>query len=151
MTAMAINPALVGRSYPSTAPYRVSREKIREFADALGDPNPAYRDVEAARALGHPDVIAPPTFPILLALGDAGRAVIEDPDLGLDYTRVVHGDQRFVYVRPIAAGDLLTATPQITVIRTVAGNDMLTWDAVIATSDGEHVCTATSMLVARAS
>jgi acyl dehydratase len=148
---MAINAGLVGRSYPPSAPYLVSREKIREFADALGDPNPAYRDVAAARALGHPDVIAPPTFPIVLALGDAGRSVIEDPDLGLDYTRVVHGDQRFVYARPVAAGDLLTATPRITVIRTIAGNDMLTWDAVIATTTGEHVCTATSMLVARAS
>jgi acyl dehydratase len=147
---MAINPALVGRTYPPSAPYRVSREKIREFADAIGDPHPAYRDVDAARALGHPDVVAPPTFPIVLSLGDAGRAVVEDPELGLDYSRVVHGEQRFLYARPIVAGDILVATPQIAAIRSAAGNDMLTWDAVVTTTAGEHVCTATSLLVARA-
>ena len=147
---MAINPALVGRSYPASQPYRVSREKIREFADAIGDPNPAYLDVTAARGLGHADVIAPPTFPIVLSLGTAGRQVIEDPDLGLDYTRVVHGDQKFSYARPLTAGDVITATPRITAIRTMAGNDMLTWDTVLATVEGEYVCTATSMLVSRA-
>ena len=150
MPPMAINADLVGRTYPPSAPYRVSREKIREFVDALGDPDPAYRDVDAARALGHADVVAPPTFPILLALGDAGRVVIEDPELGLDYSRVVHGDQRFVYTRPIVAGDMLVTTPRIAAIRTMAGNDMLTWDAVITSIDGEDVCVASSMLVARA-
>ena len=147
---MALNPALVGRSYPASEPYRVSREKIREFAEAVGDPNPAYVDVAAARALGHADVIAPPTFPIVLSLGTAGQQVIEDPELGLDYTRVVHGDQRFAYARPLTAGDVVTATPQITVVRTVAGNDMLTWETVVATVEGEYLCTATSMLVSRA-
>ena len=147
---MAINPALVGRSYPASAPYRVSREKIREFAEAVGDLNPAYLDVAAARDLGHADVIAPPTFPIMLSLGTAGQQVIEDPELGLDYTRVVHGDQKFSYARPLTAGDVITATPQITVIRTMAGNDMLTWDTVLATVEGVYLCTATSMLVARA-
>ena len=96
-------------------------------------------------------MIAPPTFPIVLSLGSSGQQVIEDPELGLDYTRVVHGDQRFAYARPVTAGDLLTATPQITVIRTMAGNDMLTWDTVVETVAGEYVCTATSMLVSRAS
>ena len=90
---MPVNPSFVGRSYPPTPPYRVSREKIREFADAINDPNPAYRSVEAAQALGHPDVVAPPTFPIVLTL-PAGHQFIADPEAGVDYSRVVHGEQR---------------------------------------------------------
>ncbi len=84
----------------------MGREKIREFADAINDPNPAYRSVEAARALGHPDVVAPPTFPIVLTL-TAGHQVIFDPEAGIDYARVVHGEQRFVHDRPVHAGDVL--------------------------------------------
>ena len=93
---MALDQSFVGRTYPPTPPYEVGREKIREFAEAIGDANPAYRDPEAARALGHPDVIAPPTFGIVLSM-TAGRQVIADPELGLDYSRVVHGEQRFVH------------------------------------------------------
>ena len=76
---MPVDQSFVGRSYPPTPAYEVSREKIREFADAINDPNPAYRDVEAARALGHADVIAPPTFAIVLTL-PAGARSIADPE-----------------------------------------------------------------------
>lgn len=99
---MALDQSLVGRSYPPTAPYEVGREKIREFAEAVGDANPAYTDAEAAKALGHPDVIAPPTFVFSITFKAAGQ-VIEDPQLGLDYSRVVHGDQKFSYARPVRA------------------------------------------------
>ena len=92
---MPIDPAYAGRTYPPTEPYAVGVEKIREFATAIGDPNPAYRDPDAAQALGHPDVIAPPTFPFVLTF-TASRQVVEDPELGIDYSRVVHGEQRFV-------------------------------------------------------
>jgi acyl dehydratase len=145
---MALDAGYVGRVYPPTAPYQVGREKIREFADAIGDPNPAYRDREAARALGHADVIAPPTFPIIVAT-EASRQVIDDPALGLDFGRVVHGDQRFSYTRPICAGDELVATVTITSIRTMAGNDMITTSTDVVTIDGEHVVNCVSMLVAR--
>ena len=145
---MALDQAFVGRKYPPTAPYEVGREKIREFADAIGDHNPAYRDVEAARALGYPDVIAPPTFPIILSLR-AGAQVAFDPELGLDYSRVVHGEQRFVYARPVRAGDRLTVTVTVESIRSAAGNDLLTTRADVSTVDGEPVLTAYSTLVAR--
>ena len=145
---MPLDQSYVGRKFPPSAPYEVGREKIREFADAINDPNPVYRDPEAARALGHPDVIAPPTFGIILTL-TAGRQVILDPDFGIDYSRVVHGEQRFAHHRPIRAGDRLVATTTIENARTVAGNDMLTTRVDLATEDGEPVCTATSMLVAR--
>ncbi len=145
---MALDQSFVGRKYPPTAPYEVGREKIREFADAIGDPHPAYRDPEAARALGHPDVIAPPTFGIVLSMR-AGLQVVADPELGLDYSRVVHGEQRFVQARPIRAGDRLTATVTVESIRSAAGNDMLTTRGDVTTVDGEPVFTAYSTLVAR--
>ena len=145
---MALDQSFVGRKYPPTPPYEVGREKIREFADAIGDQNPVYRDPEAARALGHPDVIAPPTFPIVLSMR-AGAQVVFDPELGLDYSRVVHGEQRFVYTRPVRAGDRLTVTVSVENIRSAAGNDILTTRGDVATVDGEPVLTVYSTLVAR--
>jgi acyl dehydratase len=145
---VALDQSFVGRKYPPTAAYEVGREKIREFADAIGDPNPVYRDPEAARALGHRDVIAPPTFPVVLSMRAAGQVVL-DPDLGLDYSRVVHGEQRFVYTRPVRAGDRLTVTVSVESIRSAAGNDLLTTRGEVATVDGEPVLTAYSTLVAR--
>ncbi|MEV7596483.1 MaoC family dehydratase N-terminal domain-containing protein [Kitasatospora sp. NPDC089797] len=146
---MALDPAFIGRSYPPTDPYEVGREKIREFATAIGDANPAYTDAEAAKALGHQDVIAPPTFPFAIAFRAAGQ-VVEDPELGLDYSRVVHGDQKFQYSRPVQAGDRLTVAVTIDNIKSLAGNDVLTVRGEVADETGEHVVTAIMTLVARA-
>jgi len=145
---MALNPEFIGRTYPAGPSYLVGREKIREFARAVGDSNPAYLDPEAARALGYADVIAPPTFAIVLSL-DAANAALFDPELGLDYSRVVHGEQSFAYTRPICAGDELIVTTVIENIRSMAGNDMITTKGIITTVDGDPVATATSMLVSR--
>jgi acyl dehydratase len=84
----------------------------------------------------------------VLTLSAAG-VVVEDPDVALDYSRVVHGEQRFTHHRPIRAGDRLVATPTIEAVRSVAGNDLLTTRVDVATEDGEPVCSASSMLVAR--
>jgi acyl dehydratase len=145
---MALDPTLVGRSYPPSAVYEVGRAKIAEFAAAIGEDSPVHRDPDAARAAGHPDVVAPPTFAIVLTLSAAG-VVVADPDVDLDYSRVVHGEQRFTHHRAIRAGDRLVATPTIEAVRSVAGNDLLTTRVDVATEDGEPVCSATSMLVAR--
>jgi acyl dehydratase len=144
-----LDQAFVGRSYPPSRPYQVGREKIREFATAIGDPNPAYDDVEAARALGHSDLVAPPTFAIALSM-QAAYQVVLDPALGLDYNRVVHGDQRFVHARPIVAGDELTVVVTVEKIKSLAGNDVITTRADISSISGEPVCTAYSTLVSRA-
>jgi acyl dehydratase len=146
---MALDQSFVGRSYPPTPAYEVGREKIREFAEAIGDPNPDYTDAEAARALGHPDVIAPPTFVFSLTYRAAGQ-VVQDPQLGLDYSRVVHGDQRFAYSRPVCAGDRLTVTSTIEAVRSMAGNDILDVRGEVHDASGEHVVTAYTKLVARA-
>jgi acyl dehydratase len=145
---MALDRSYVGHTYPPSAPYQVGREKIREFAEAIGATDPAYRDADAAKALGHPDVIAPPTFPIVLAAAGL-RTLVDDPGLGLDFSRVVHGEQRFVYTRPVRAGDRLTCTLTIEEITSRAGNDFLTTRTEIATEDGEPVVTARDKLVVR--
>jgi acyl dehydratase len=145
---MAINHDYVGRTFPPAEPYEVSRVKIAEFANAIGDPNPVYRDRAAAQAAGHSDVIAPPTFAIVISMASSGRAVM-DPGLGLNYAMVVHGEQRFEYSRPIQAGDLLTAQVTISDIKAAGSNVLLTTQTTINTVAGEHVCTAHSTLVER--
>ncbi|WP_406383252.1 MaoC family dehydratase N-terminal domain-containing protein [Streptomyces sp. NBC_01618] len=146
---MALDQSFVGRSYPPTPPYEVGREKIREFAEAVGDTNPVYVDPEAAKAVGHSDVIAPPTFVFSITFKAAGQ-VVRDPQLGLDYSRVVHGDQKFSYVRPVRAGDRLTVTSTIEGIKSLAGNDVLDIRGEVHDESGEHVATAWTKLVARA-
>ena len=145
---MSVNPEYIGRTYPPTQPYEVGREKIREFAEAINDPTPAYTDAEAARALGHRDVIAPPTFGIILTL-TAARVVIVDPDFGIDYSRVVHGEQRFEHVRPITAGDVLQVVVTVEDVRVAAGNDIVTMRSDVRTVEGEDVLRAYSTIVAR--
>ncbi|MDH6136526.1 acyl dehydratase [Kitasatospora sp. MAA4] len=146
---MPLDPSFIGRTYPPTEPYEVGREKIREFAVSIGDANPVYTDPEAAKALGYPDVIAPPTFPFVLSYRAAGQ-VVGDPELGLDFSRVVHGDQRFVYTRPVRAGDRLTVTIVIDAIKSLAGNEVLTVRGELHEASGEHVVTSFMTLVARA-
>jgi acyl dehydratase len=145
---MPLDRSFVGRVYPPTEAYEVSREKIREFADAINDPNPVYRDRDAARALGHQDVIAPPTFAIVITL-PAGHQVIMDPDLGIDYSRVVHGEQRFVHARPVRAGDALRVVVTVEDILAAAGNDVVTTSAEVSTVGGEPVLRAYSTIVVR--
>jgi acyl dehydratase len=145
---MALDTSFIGRTYPPIEPYEVGREKIREFALAIGDHNPAYHDPDAAKALGHPDVIAPPTFPVIVGFL-ASRQLITDPALGVDYGRVVHGEQRFVYTRPVRAGDRLTAVLTVESIRQVAGNDLLGTRAEVSTTDGEPVVSVYSTTVVR--
>ncbi|PSK92852.1 acyl dehydratase [Murinocardiopsis flavida] len=145
---MAINREFLGREYTSPEPYEVTRVKIREFADAIGDANPVYRDPATARAAGYPDVIAPPTFAIVMGMEGAGQAMF-DPDLRLDYSRVVHGDQSFRHSRPVRAGDVLTCVTRIRDVKALGGNELLTVDSDISTVDGEHVVTASNMMVVR--
>ncbi|MDQ4104975.1 MAG: MaoC family dehydratase N-terminal domain-containing protein [Actinomycetota bacterium] len=145
---MALDPGFIGRCYPAVDVYQVGREKIREFAEAIGDDDALYRDPSAARACGYPDVIAPPTFAVILSLR-AQEQLFRDPALGLDYSRMVHGNQSFIHHRPIRAGDELAAALHIDDVRSMAGNDMLTVRCEITDSAGHPVATARSMLVVR--
>lgn len=145
---MPLNRDYIGRVYPGQRVYEVGREKIREFAEAIGDSNPAYVDAEAARALGHPDVIAPPTFATVVTLQVGGQAIF-DPGLGLNYAFVVHGEQKYVHHRPIRAGDKLSTELTITDMRDAGRNEVLILTMDMTAEDGERVCTAVNTIVSR--
>ena len=145
---MAINPEYAGRTFEPSEPYEVSRVKIAEFATAIGDASPLCHDRAAAQAAGYPDVIAPPTFAIVITSG-ANARLIADPDLGVNYAMVVHGEQSFTHSRPLHAGDVVVAQSTIESIRSLRNLTTLETVTEITTVDGEHVCTARSTLVER--
>ena len=145
---MALNPDYVGRVFGPGEPYEVSRVKIADFADAIGEPSELCRNREAAVKAGYPDVIAPPTFATVLSMASAAT-VNSDPGLGLDYSMVVHGDQSFEHSRPLHAGDVVVATTTIESIKALGATSMMTTSTDVSTVDGEHVCTAKSTLVER--
>jgi len=142
-----LNADLVGRSYPPVR-YEVGREKLREFATAVGETGPMYHDEATAVAAGLPALPAVPTFPIVLSTL-AGQAVYDDPRLGLDFDRVVHGEQSFEYDRPVYAGDQLVATARIAQIRSRGLHETITIETLIESESGEPVCRTSSTIVMR--
>lgn len=145
---MAVNPALEGRTLAPADAYLVGREKIREFARAVLATNQINLDVSAAQAAGYADLVAPPTFPIVVQEKTLAQLLAE-PDAGIDFSRIVHGDQRFAYTRPIVAGDELTAQLTVSAIKSLGGHTMITAVSEITDQTGAHVVTATSTLVVR--
>jgi acyl dehydratase len=144
-----LNRDYVGRSYEAGGTFEVGREHIRQFADAIGDPNPIYRDKAAAQAAGHPDVVAPPTFLTTIGMALRGAGPIGDEGLGLNYALVVHGEQHFKHYRPARPGDVLTATTVIADIRDAGANELMTLRQEIRTTDGEQICDAINVVVSR--
>lgn len=145
---MALNPGFVGKSYPDTASYLIGREKVREFAAAIGDFTPIFHDVQAAQAAGYRDLLTPPTFAFVITMKALSFAMF-DPELGLDYARVVHGEQGFEYVRPMMAGDEVVVRSSISEIATRGSNEYLTTIADVVTVGGELLVRARSTIVSR--
>ncbi len=144
-----VNVEIQGKVYAPTAPYLVGREKVREFARAVLSDAPLHHDPEAARAAGYSDVVAPPTFAIVVQ--DATlQQLLSDEEAAVDFSRVVHGDQRFTYSRPIVAGDELTGVMTVTSVKQLGGNSMVTSSTEVSDATGAHVVTAISTLVVRA-
>jgi acyl dehydratase len=127
----------------------VGREKVREFARAVLSESPVHYDVVAAQHAGFADIVAPPTFAVVVQESTL-QQLLADPAAGVDFTRVVHGDQRFTFTRSIVAGDELTAWLTITAVKQLGGHSMVTASSEICDADGEHVVTAISTLVVRA-
>ena len=143
-----MNAEIQGKVYPSAPPYLVGREKVREFARAVLSEAPLHHDPEAAKAAGYADIIAPPTFPIVLQTSLLPN-LLGDPEAEIKLDRIVHGEQRFNYTRPIVVGDELTATMRIVSIRQAGGHTMLTSSTDVVDASGAHVVTTTSTLVVR--
>lgn len=146
---MPLNKAFEGREFPASSAFEVTPESIREFADAIGDPNPVYRDASAAKAAGFSGVIAPPTYLTKMNFVAGANAAIFDPDLGLNYAMVVHGEQEYRFTRPVRAGDVLVGTPKVASIFAKGRNEFLVTETAIATVDGDPVAVATSTIVSR--
>ena len=145
---MAIYPEYAGRTFEPSGPYEVSRVKVAEFATAIGDTSPLCRDRAAAQAAGYPDVIAPPTFAIVITAGDTARLLAE-PGLGVNYAMIVHGEQSFTHSRPLHAGDVVVTQSTIESINQIRSMTTMATVTEIRTVDGEHVCTARATLVER--
>jgi len=145
---MPVDPGLTGRVMPATPPYDVSRSAIAAFATAIGSDDPVHHDPDAARNAGHPDVVAPPTFPIVVGFASL-QVLLAEPSVGIELRNVLHADQRFAVVRPVHAGDVLTAVLRVESVRSVAGTDLIATSSRITTVGGEPVCTSYATLAHR--
>lgn len=143
-----VNLAIKGKTYPSTAPYLVGREKVREFARAVFSGSKLHTEVSAAKEAGYSDVVAPPTFAVVIQ-DSTLQQLLADDEAGVDFSRVVHGDQKFIYSRPIVAGDEITATLTVTSVKQLGGHFMVTASSEMVDEAGKHVVTAVSTLVVR--
>ena len=130
-----VNPAIEGKRYPRTSPYLVGREKLTEFANAT-------------MATDSSGETAPPTFPIVIQERSL-KQVLMDSESQLDFSRVVHGDQRFVFERAIVAGDELTSELSVASVKSLGGNHLVTFNTEIFDATNKLVCTAISTLVVR--
>ena len=145
---MPLNTDYAGREYPPAGPFPVTREEITAFADAIGSTAAAHRDPAAARALGYADVVAPPTFAVRLAQ-QCEAQLVQDPQAGIDFSRVVHGEEGFTHHRPIVAGDVLTGVLHVDRMREAGGHGMVTTRVELSDADGQPVTTVTSTIVVR--
>ena len=143
-----VNPNIEGKTYAETEPYLVGREKIREFAHAVKSTSPMNLDVFASQAAGYSDIIAPPTFAVVIQERSLAT-VLADSEADIDFSRVVHGDQRFVHARPIVAGDELTSQLTVASVKSIGGHSMVTFETKIHDAAKQLVCTAISTLVVR--
>jgi acyl dehydratase len=146
---MPLNKAFEGREFPASSEFSVTADSIREFADAIGDPNPVYRDESAAKAAGSTGIIAPPTYLTKMNFVAGANTAIFDPDLGLNYAMVVHGEQEYRFTRPVRAGDVLVGKPKVAAIYAKGRNEFLVTETTIETIGGEPVAVATSTIVSR--
>jgi len=144
-----VNPEIQGKRYPRTSSYLVGREKVREFARAVMAGKESL-DLDYAKAQGHADLVVPPTFPVVIQ-EQSLALVLSDPQAQIDFSRVVHGDQRFIYQRPIVSGDELTSQLTVASVKSLGGNHMVTFETEIFDAQENLVCTAISTLVVRGS
>jgi acyl dehydratase len=129
----------VGKTYPPTT-YAVGREKVREYARAVGETSPLHLDVDTARAAGHRDVVAPPMFAVVYS-SPAVIPAFFDPDVGMDFARMVHGGQDFAWGPLVVAGDEITTEVEVADISERGGVGFFVFESRSDNQDGERVCT----------
>ena len=145
---MAVNPDVIGKTF-APATYAVGREKVREYAHAVGETDPLYLDVEAARAAGYADVVAPPMFAVVYSLPAVWPALF-DEEVGIDFARMVHGGQEFAWGPVVVAGDEITTTASLKDVGERRGNGFFVFESVSVNGQGETVCTGLWSNIVRA-
>jgi acyl dehydratase len=138
---VAADTSAIGKTYPPST-YAVGREKVREFAAAVGETNPLHFDVEAARMAGYDDVVAPPMFAVVYAARAVGPAVL-DPEVGIDFAMLLHGAQEFRWGPVVVAGDEITTTATVKDISQRGGMTFYVFESVSENQRGDTVCTGT--------
>ena len=138
---MALKTDAVGKTYPAST-YAIGREKVREFAAAVGEDGPLHHDPDAARAAGYADVVAPPMFAVVYCGRAIGPALF-DPDIGIDFSRMIHGGQEFVWGPPVVAGDEIATEIEVKDAADRGGLRFYVFESRSTNQDGETVCTGT--------
>lgn len=138
---MTLNTAAVGKEWDPVT-YQVGREKIREYATALGIADPVHLDVEAARAAGFRDVVAPPMFAVVYS-GPALAPALFDPEVEMNFAAMVHGGQAFEWGEPVCSGDEVTTTPKCLSIEEKGGMGFYVFETVSVNQEGEEVVRGT--------
>ena len=138
---MAPKTDAVGKAYPPVS-YAVGREKVREFAAAVGEENPLHHDLDAAREAGYADVVAPPMFAVVFG-GRAMAPALFDPEVGIDFSRMVHGGQEFVWGPPVVAGDEIATEVEVKDVSERGGLQFFVFESRSTNQEGETVCTGT--------
>ncbi len=138
---MPVDDSAKGKRYPAHD-YEVGREKIREFAQAVGEDNQVYFDRDAARAAGFKDVPAPPMFAVVYCAGAMGPAIL-DPAVGMNFMAMVHGGQEFVWDEPVCSGDTISTTAEVKDISEKDGKGFYVFESVSVNQEGAEVARGT--------
>ena len=138
---MPVNSQAAGKTYEPVT-YAVGREKIREYARAVGETDPVYLDVDAARAAGYADVVAPPMFAVVYSALSVGPPIF-DPEVGINFAMMVHGGQEFRWGPLVVAGDEITTTATVEDIAERGGMGFYVFESLSENQRGETVCTGT--------
>ncbi|HEY7836205.1 MAG TPA: MaoC family dehydratase N-terminal domain-containing protein [Solirubrobacteraceae bacterium] len=138
---MPVNTKAIGKRYDPVT-YAVGREKIREYARAVGETDPACMDLEAARAAGYADLLAPPMFAVVYSAPAVGPPIF-DPEIELNFAMMVHGGQEFEWGEPVVAGDEITTTASVKDISETDGRGYYVFESISTNQRGEQVCLGT--------
>jgi acyl dehydratase len=138
---MPVNSQAVGKTYAPVS-YAVGREKIREYARAVGETNPVHLELDAARAAGHPDLVAPPMFAVVYSAPSVGPPIF-DPEIELNFAMMVHGGQEFEWGPLVVAGDEITTSTRVKDISERDGRGYYVFESVSTNQRDEQVCRAT--------
>jgi acyl dehydratase len=138
---LAVDESMKGKTYPPFE-YEVGREKIREYASAVGEHNPVHHDREAAKSAGFRDVVAPPMFAVVYSTGSVAPAIL-DPEVGINFARMLHGSQEFEWDEPVCAGDTITTETTVEDLYERTGMEFFVFKSVSKNQDGKEVVRGT--------